>query len=272
LQASAPGQGDRRADVVLQATLAGEEAWLVVHIELQARAETALPHRMFDYAVRLEARHGRPVYPIALLTYDRPRTPAPDMFVRVLGGREIVRFRYHVVQLARLRWQDHCELRNPAVAALMARMNVAAAERPRVQWEGLRQGLTLGLGETELRVIADYLDAYVPLSKAQRAELRALIRREGPELEEPLLELSNHWLREGEARGKALGEARGRALGRQEGALQLARRLVAAKVGGVSPAVDELLAALPPEALEDLAVAIFGLDDEAALRRWLAGR
>jgi hypothetical protein len=268
LQASAPGQGDRRADVVLQATLAGEEAWLVVHIELQARAETGLPHRMFDYAVRLEARHGRPVYPIALLTYDRPRTAAPDTFVRVLGGREIVRFRYQVVQLARLRWQDHRELRNPAVAALMARMNVAAAERPRVQWEGLRQGLTLGLGETELRVIAGYLDAYAPLSKAQRAELRALIRKEGPEMEEPLLELSNHWLRE----GKALGEARGRALGRQEGALQLARRLVAAKVGGVSPAVDELLAALPPEALEDLAVAIFGLDDEAALRRWLAER
>jgi hypothetical protein len=82
----------------------------------------------------------------------------------------------------------------------MARMNVAPADRPRVQWEGLRQGLALGLSEPELRT------------------------------------------------------------------------LVAAKVGKVSAEVETALAALPVEALEDLASAIFGLDDEASLRGWLSGR
>ncbi|MEB3330173.1 MAG: hypothetical protein VKQ33_13160, partial [Candidatus Sericytochromatia bacterium] len=185
LPGAAADQGDRRADVVLQATLAGEEAWLVVHIELQARSDATLPVRMYDYATRLEVRHGRPVYPIALLTYDRPRVPAPDTYVRVLAGREVVRFRYHVVQLSRLCWQDHCGLGNPAAAALMARMNVAPADRARVQWEGLRQGLALGLSEPELRTLMDYLDAYVPLDEAQRAEFKALIRKEDPAMEEP---------------------------------------------------------------------------------------
>ncbi|MEB3221464.1 MAG: DUF4351 domain-containing protein, partial [Candidatus Sericytochromatia bacterium] len=124
------------------------------------------------------------------------------------------------------------------------------------------------LSEPELRTLMDYLDAYVPLDEAQRAEFKALIRKEDPAMEEPLLEFDNRWIREGMAQGMAEGEARGR----HEGALQLARRLVAAKVGGVSAEVDAALAALPVEALEDLASAIFGLDDEAALRGWLAGR
>jgi hypothetical protein len=68
------------------------------------------------------------------------------------------------------------------------------------------------------------------------------------------------------------GAREGHAEGRRAEALHLCNRLLAVKVGRLSPATKKALAGLSLEALEDLATAVFTLEDEAAVKHWLAGR
>jgi hypothetical protein len=55
----------------------GEEAWLLVHIEVQGQREKAFPERMFIYSYRLYDRYRRPVVSLAVLV-TTTRTGGPS--------------------------------------------------------------------------------------------------------------------------------------------------------------------------------------------------
>ena len=118
---------------------------------------------MFRYFARLYEKHGLPVYPVAVLSYDRPETPGPDGHEVVFPDLQVLAFRYRTIQLNRLSWRDFLERENPVAAALMAKMRIATKDRPKVKAACLRLLATLRLDPARMRLISGFVDTYLRL-------------------------------------------------------------------------------------------------------------
>jgi hypothetical protein len=75
----------------------GEEAWVLIHVEVQSQEETDFPWRMYVYHYRLFDRYNRMVVSLAVLGDERPAW-RPDHLSYDLWGCS-VRFRFPVVKL-----------------------------------------------------------------------------------------------------------------------------------------------------------------------------
>ena len=75
----------------------GNSGLLLVHVEVQAQADSDFARRMFVYNSRIEDRYGRPVVSLALLVDDDPNF-RPHQYYRAVAGCEL-RFTYPVVKL-----------------------------------------------------------------------------------------------------------------------------------------------------------------------------
>jgi hypothetical protein len=174
-------------------------------------------------------------------------------------------------------------------------MHVEPGERDAVRWESwLRYAqLARALADRPRRILSGYLSAYAALSRAQQDTLSQTIRKELLAMQDPVDEdlawlpvplpyLQRKRIRELEAREKrALEQAVEQAVekaveqaqveSRREAALRLCLRVLETKLGPLGAPMREAVGQLPEQRLEDLAAAVFGLADEDALRRWLAG-
>ena len=63
----------------------GQEAWVLIHIEVQSQRDDDFPERMFVYHYRLYDRHRRPVVSLAVLGDEQP-TWRPHRFSYSLCG------------------------------------------------------------------------------------------------------------------------------------------------------------------------------------------
>jgi len=78
--------GKRLADKLFQVWLKdGQEAWVLVHIEVQSQPEEEFAERMYVYNYRLYDRYRRPVISLAVLG-DEDAAWRPDQFGYELGG------------------------------------------------------------------------------------------------------------------------------------------------------------------------------------------
>jgi hypothetical protein len=71
--------------------------------------------------------------PIALFSYDTPVREEPSAHHVAFPDLAVLDFTYRVIQLNRLNWRDFVRQPNPVASALMAKMGIAAAERPKVE-------------------------------------------------------------------------------------------------------------------------------------------
>ena len=120
--------GRREADKLFEVHWRGDrDERVMVHIEVQAWADSTFSERMFVYNTRIRSKYGRRVLSLALLV-DDSRNFCPDRCEWTLGGCELS-FRYPVVKL--LDFKTEAELfsdRNPfALAALVQRGKFRAA-------------------------------------------------------------------------------------------------------------------------------------------------
>ena len=60
---------------------------------------------MFRYFSRLYEKHGIPVYPVAVLSFDKPVRPERNDFRVRFPGLDVVTFQFKVIQLNRLDWR-----------------------------------------------------------------------------------------------------------------------------------------------------------------------
>lgn len=203
-------QRGRRADLVFEAKVRGRNAFFVIHVEHEARVSRRFPRRMFFYFARLLEK-GKRVYPIVIYSYARPRKPGRFRYrLRVLG-QKVLQFRFQVVQLNQLRWQDYLEGENPIVSALMARMQVEPADRPRVKAQCLRL-LThchgrLEPGERE--TVSKFIDAYLRLDAAETCEFERYVEEFQGEERQLMREYVTTWRQEGREEGREEGRAEG---------------------------------------------------------------
>ncbi|MGA9382245.1 MAG: Rpn family recombination-promoting nuclease/putative transposase [Phormidium sp.] len=90
--------GRRLADKLVKIYLRnGEEAWVLIHVEVQSQEETDFAERMFTYHYRIYDRYKRSVASLAVLGDDRSNW-RPNQFGYQLFGCEI-NFQFPVVKL-----------------------------------------------------------------------------------------------------------------------------------------------------------------------------
>jgi hypothetical protein len=247
----------READLVVQARLHDQPATLRIHLEHQAQADHALDRRMFRYFARFYDRYDLPVYPIALCSYARPRTPAIDRHRLQIVTRTVLDFPYQVLQLNRLDWRDFLQTTNPVTIALMARMPIAPSERWRVKAASLRLLAGARLTGVQRRLLSQFIDMYLRLRGAEEQAFQAEVATFPPREQEAVMEIVTSW------------EQKGRAEGLVEGQRQLIERLLIRKLGPLPNDVLDRLAALSSSQLTGLGESLLDFTASGDLAAWL---
>lgn len=115
--------GRRLADKLVKVwRQSGDEAWVLVHIEVQSQEEADFSERMFVYNYRLRDRYNRPVASLGVLGDARPAW-RPGQFQSNLWGCE-VSFKFPVVKLLDYgqQWQELENTGNPFATVVMAHL------------------------------------------------------------------------------------------------------------------------------------------------------
>lgn len=64
---------NRRADIVIEAKLKGEETLIIIHVEPQSSPQPEFHQRMYHYFSLLYNKYRKPILPIAIFSYDESR-------------------------------------------------------------------------------------------------------------------------------------------------------------------------------------------------------
>ncbi len=261
--------GERHeADLVVKARFQGSEAFFLVHVENQAKAQADFGRRMFRYFARLYEAHDLPVYPVVVFSYDAPEREEPSEHRVVFPDRTVLDFRFRVIQLNRLNWRDFLRSQNPVAAALMAKMRIAPADRPRVKLECLRLLATLRLDSARTQLISGFIDSYLRLNARERRIFDRELAAITPSEQEATMEIMTSWKEEGLAEGRHQGLTEG---ARQQ-TVSLTTRLLRRRFGSLPEMLEAQIGELSTAQMETLAEDTLELTDMAALEAWLLHR
>ncbi len=269
-------------DVLVRVRIAGEERFVLIHIENQSKKQGGFGGRMFDYFAVIRARFGLRVYPIAVLSYDRPRKAERPVYTETEFGMEVVRYQFQAIQLNRLRWQDYVGHANPVAIALMAKMNVAPEDHAVVRREFYRLFSTGKWNLKQLRIIDQFMRSYLKLTTAQYRQIRREMEAKMPSetkktyavfMDDVETAAFERGIGQGIERGLEQGIERGLEQGIEQGvhsgALNLTLRILQHRFGALDALLQKRLSALPTEKLEALGLALYDLSGTAQLKGWL---
>ncbi len=131
--------GKRLVDKVAKVWLLdGEEAWVLVHVEVQGQYDSQFAKRMYTYNYRLFDRHQQQVISLAVLA-DEEANWRPSSYSYQLGGCR-VSLEFPVAKLLdyEAQWETLLETTNPFGVVVMAHLKTKATHRnpeSRLQWK-----------------------------------------------------------------------------------------------------------------------------------------
>jgi len=164
-------QGRRLVDKLVKVyTTEGEEAWVVVHVEVQGQHETDFAKRMFVYYYRLFDRYNRRVVSLAVFA-DDSKTWRPKRFTSELWGCK-AQFTFPTVKLMDY---DNREVElesepNPFGIVVLAYLKTRATRKhpeDRLQWKFRLCKLLYGRGynKQDILELARFIDWLMILPK-----------------------------------------------------------------------------------------------------------
>lgn len=264
-------EGERfEADVVVRCRFRDQDAFFIIHVEHQSYAQADFGRRMLRYWARLFEKYGIPVYPIVIYSFDTPRRKQETRYSVSFPDFTPLRFEYRVIQLNRLRWRTFVNQPNPLASALMAKMQFAEKDRPRVKFECLRLLATLKLDRARMHLISGFVDTYLRLSAAENRSFRNAVTAAQLEEQEEVMEIVTSWMEEGLEKGRQEGLQQGLQLGRQEGIESVVLRQLERRFGPLPSSITARIDSLPEQQLGDLAVALLDFADRTALDTYLS--
>ncbi len=271
LFADLPDRQKGEADLCARLRFREGERIFLVHLEHEAQRRGGFGLRMFDYYARLHLKYRCPIYPVALFSFPSPRTIQPDRFTVEFPDLRPLELRFRVVQLNRLDWREFLERPNPAAAALMSRMRIAPADRPRVKSECLRILVQLRLEPSRLRFLAGFVDQYLRLSEEETGifsqELEKMHMRR--EERETVMELTTSWELKGREEGLREGLKEGRNEGRKEGRKESILEMLEHRFGKSCELLTAIEAVQSDDLLKRLFTALLNQADLEALSQIL---
>lgn len=252
--------GGRNSDTLVQVwSRAGEEKWVLLHVEVQAQHESHFSRRMFDYYTRICQRYNRPVASLAILADDHP-TWQPSSYEQALWGCT-ARLEFPVVKLRDLARNEDELLENPnpfaiVVLAQVKAMQTRTAMRRRRVWKTTLVRLGYERAYTK-RTILD-LFSFVDWVMVLPGELEREFNIEHNQFEEAR---SMKYVTSIERRGRAEGRVEGQADALRNATLEF----LEARFGEIPYELREELQTLRTESvlkrLPRLAALVTGLDD-----------
>jgi hypothetical protein len=184
---------------------------------------------MFEYSVLLWLRHRAPIFPVVLYLQGGEGL-TDEEYKLSLFGRELFRFRYASVGLARLRAEEYRET-GPLGAALAVLMRRRTREDPVMLEAGLMRRVgKSGLDDLRKFLLLNIIETYSRLSAEERARLERLISRKEYR---SVLDVKETW------------SERMRAEGIIEGKRETLLRLLTAKFGPLSSETIAKVKAVP---------------------------
>ena len=131
--------GRRLVDKVAKVwLLGGEEAWVLVHVEVQGKYDSKFAERMYTYNYRLYDRHKQRVISLAVLA-DEEKNWRPSSYGYQLGGCR-VSLEFPVAKLLdyEAQWESLEQSTNPFAVIVMAHLKTKVTHRnpqSRLQWK-----------------------------------------------------------------------------------------------------------------------------------------
>jgi hypothetical protein len=269
------------ADIVAKAAFKQKPAFFIVHIEHQAQPKQDFDRRMFRYFALMHLKYNVPVYSIAIFSDKSARREEPDTYCVAFPDMEVLNFRYRVIQLRRLRWQDFATRRNPVASALLPKMGMEHHERPVVLLSSLRLLARLGLDAARKRLVSGFINTYLRLTKQEEAQFQEELAKLSPHERDDTMELTTTWkeeglqegwqkgLQEGWQKGLVEGKQEGEQKGLQEEALNLTQRFLTRRIGLLPPELEERMGNLSRVQLEQLFDAAYDFSSCDELQAWL---
>lgn len=254
-------------DLLAQVRMAGQEAGFLIHVENQAASQADFTQRMFFYFARLHQKYRQRIYPIVLFSFDQPYREEAHQYTVDFETFKVLEFNFVSIQLNRLHWRDFLSQSNPVAAALMAKMQIEPADRPKVKTECLRVLVTLKLDPARTQLISGFIDTYLHLDESEERVFAAEIDKLETEAREDVMQIVTSWMEQGIEQGKAQGLEQGKVLAAQSLILRQLQR----RVGTVPEALEARVKGLPLAELETLGEALLDFAGVADLEQWLAG-
>jgi hypothetical protein len=258
--------GDRHlVDILAKVRFKGKDTFFLIHVESQAQHQPDFAKRMFRYFARLHEKYDLPVFPVGLLTYEAPMTIEPEEYKIAFDDRPVLRFWYRTIQLNQFSWRQFLGTENPVATALMAKMNVAPEDRPRVKLEFAKLLAGYGLSPAKTHLLLGFVDSYIRLDEEGKKVYQTELEKLAPAEKEKTMELTLSW------REEALleGLQQGRQEGRQEGMLSLITHQIERKFGPIGAGMQEQVSALTSGQLEELGDMLPDFDAIEDLAAWL---
>jgi len=264
--------GRRYADKLVRVRRkAGDDVFVLVHVEVQGRSDPHFAARMATYRRRIQERWSAPVFSIAVLADDNPRW-RPGEYVEELWGNR-VHFVFRVVKLLDQAHRIDALLKDENVFALavVAHLRTRASRRDghqRLAWKIELTRLLYARGETRERVqrLFRFIDWLLILPAALRVRYTGEVDRIHEEKRVPYISTVE---RDHIAAAAAAALQQGMQQGMQQGQVNLVLRQLERRLGVLSEHDRNAVRALAADRVEALAEALLEFTGMADLQGWI---
>ena len=221
--------GKRFVDKLVQVyLLTGDEAWILIHLEIQGKVEMGFEERIFVYHYRIYDTYHRPVVSLAILTDDQANWH-PNQFSYNLCGcsiqltfptAKLLNYRHVMAEL-----ENHS---NPFALVTLAHLKTQTThrnpnERYAAKFNLIRLLYSRGYSERKIYELLRFIDWVMTLPPQLELQLQTEI--EQIEMEAKMQYITS-FERIGEQRGLAKGKAEGKAEGTAEGKAEQSRQAI----------------------------------------------
>lgn len=249
--------GDKKIlDLVALTKFRDRDYTFLVHVENQSYEQDDFPERMYSYHCVLFLKYRRPIYPIAVFSYQYPQRAEKNNYTLDFPDRRTLDFQYQTVQLNQLNWRDFLRQQNPVAAALMAKMNINKRDRPIVKAECLRLLVTLQLDPAKMQLISGFVDTYLNLNPQEETIFQEQLNTMELGQQEQIMEITTSWQRKG----------------RLEGQSNTILRLLNRKFGTLDDTLTERIKSLGSTQLDALTEDLLDFQSLDDLDQWLSNQ
>ena len=91
----------RRADIVIEAKLRGDDSLIIIHVEPQSYSQPDFTERMYHYFSLLYNKYRRPIVPIAVFSYDKNRIE-PNEFTMNFPFFHVLSFHFLKLEIQKM--------------------------------------------------------------------------------------------------------------------------------------------------------------------------
>jgi predicted transposase/invertase (TIGR01784 family) len=194
-------------------TLAGEEQWILVHIEVQGSKDEGFAERMFTYFYRIYEKYKRPIAALAILT-DSNKNFRPNRFEKSFLSTKI-QYDYKLIKVLDLDEKELIASSNPfAMVVLVAKKalnkgKLSQDEMFSLKIELAKTMLQKGFTQQKIRTMMNFLKFYVRFeNKDFNSKFESSIDELSNKIRKPM-GIEEFILTRAERKGELKGEKRG---------------------------------------------------------------